>query len=134
MRAAVGLGWLLLSGVACSAQAPAQPGPDVHLAFVGDVMLDTLPGEAVARGQDPFADFESLLQTDLNVANLECSVARGGTPEQKRFTFHASPGVVGVLSRHFGAVSLANNHSGDFGKSALEETMANLREGRLAFF
>ncbi|MEP7052910.1 MAG: CapA family protein [Pseudomonadota bacterium] len=133
MKIAVALASLLLLG-ACSSPGPAAPGPDVHLAFVGDVMLDTLPGEAVARGQDPFADFESLLQTDLNVANLECSVARGGTPEQKRFTFHASPGVVAVLTRHFGAVSLANNHSGDFGKPALEETMANLREGRLPFF
>ena len=134
MKLAAALGSVLFLGAACSSPRPAQPGPDVHLAFVGDIMLDTQPGEAVARGQDPFADFESFLQADLNVANLECSVASGGTPEQKRFTFRASPRVAGVVARHFDAVSLANNHTGDFGKPALLETMAILQENRLPFF
>jgi poly-gamma-glutamate synthesis protein (capsule biosynthesis protein) len=36
--------------------------------------------------------------------------------------------------RHFTAVSLANNHSGDYGKAALLETLAGLSGARVGFF
>jgi len=124
----------LVLASACGTPKTAAPGPDITLNFVGDVMLDTLPGEVVARGQDPFADFATLLHADLSVANLECSVATTGTPEDKRFTFRAAPRVASVVARHFGAVSLANNHSGDYGPGALLETMAVLRQNQLPFF
>jgi hypothetical protein len=36
-----------------------SPDSEVQLVFVGDIMLDGLPGQAVANGEDPFADLEA---------------------------------------------------------------------------
>ncbi len=123
---------LLLGSCVPSANAADA---EVSLAFAGDIMLDTLPGQEIAAGRDPFAAFSQLLSAvDLAVGNLECSVATTGTREDKKFTFRADPRVLPVVARHFGALGLANNHSGDFGKGALSETMTHLRENRLPFF
>jgi len=126
-----------LTALACALWLPAasaDPG-QVSVVFAGDIMLDSLPGQDIAQGRDPFSGFSKLLSSaDLAVGNLECAVAVGGTPENKRFTFRADPRTLPVLARHFGAVGLANNHSGDFGKSALSETMAALRAIGLPFF
>jgi poly-gamma-glutamate capsule biosynthesis protein CapA/YwtB (metallophosphatase superfamily) len=127
----------LLALLACALWLPsANAAPEeVSLVFAGDIMLDGLPGEGIAKGGDPFAAFASSLgSADLAVGNLECSVATSGVPEDKRFTFRAHPRTLPVLARHFAAVGLANNHSGDFGRPALAETMSHLRENHLPFF
>lgn len=134
------LAWLppcALLALFCAGCVPNARAADngVSVVFAGDIMLDNTPGQELAAGRDPFAAFSNLLsQADLAVGNLECSVATSGTPEDKKFTFRADPRVLPVLARHFGAVGLANNHSGDFGKGALVETMAHLRENRIPFF
>jgi uncharacterized protein (TIGR02996 family) len=108
--------------------AGSGPAGQVRLVFVGDVMLDCLPGEAVAGGQDPFADFAPLFrQADLVVGNLECVIATGGERVDKPWTFRAHPRCVPLLARHFHALSLANNHTGDFGKGAFVEQLDRLR-------
>jgi hypothetical protein len=118
-----------------SPAAMAQPPGEITLVFAGDIMLDELPGLAVGQGEDPFAHFAQLLDgADLAVGNLECAVAEGGKAADKPFTFRAHPRVLDVVARHFGAVSLANNHSADFGAAGLLETMARLRAAKIAFF
>jgi poly-gamma-glutamate synthesis protein (capsule biosynthesis protein) len=113
----------------------AQPADEFTLVFAGDIMLDELPGEAAARGEDPFAALASLLDgADLAVGTLECAVAEGGKAVEKEFTFRAHPRVLDVVARHFGAVSLANNHSSDFGAAGLLQTMERLRAARIQFF
>ena len=115
--------------------ALAQPADQVNLVFAGDIMLDELPGEAIARGDNPFAAVASLLDgADLAVGNLECAVADGGKAVEKQFTFRAHPRVLDLVARHFGAVSLANNHSADFGAAGLLQTMDRLRAARIQFF
>ena len=47
------------------------------------------------------------------------------------FTFRAHPRVIPVLKKHFDAVTLANNHSGDFGPDAFAEMLKLLKEGGL---
>ena len=75
-------------------------------------MLDGLPGEAIARGIDPFADVAGVLRTaDIAVGNLECVVASNGQPVDKPYVFRANPRVMPLLGRHFQALSLANNHT-----------------------
>lgn len=108
----------------------------VSIAFVGDVMLDTLPGRAIRRGRDPFAPFAKILDAaDIRVGNLECVVATTGTPEPgKPYTFRAHPRTLNVLKRHFDAVSLANNHSGDFGTAAFDEMLGLLEKRGIAYF
>jgi poly-gamma-glutamate synthesis protein (capsule biosynthesis protein) len=116
-------------------RALAQPVDEISLVFAGDIMLDELAGEAVARGEEPFAALASLLDgADLAVGNLECAVADGGRAVEKQFTFRAHPRALEVVAPHFGAVSLANNHSADFGAAGLLQTMDRLRAARIPFF
>lgn len=130
---------VLLLGLAGSGTVTAGTSPDgpvVSIAFVGDVMLDDGPGRAVRRGRNPFAPFAAILDAaDIRVGNLECVVATGGTPEPgKPYTFRAHPRTLKLLKRHFDAVALANNHSGDYGPGAFREMLGLLdREGIARF-
>jgi poly-gamma-glutamate synthesis protein (capsule biosynthesis protein) len=122
------LGWPLPA-----AAAPA--GREVSIAFVGDVMVAERPGELIASGVDPLRGFAGLLDAhDLRIGNLECVVASGGNALAKPYTFRADPGVLSVLKRHFDGMSLANNHSGDFGKAAFAEQLELMQRAGLAGF
>jgi len=125
---------LLVPGFAMGEQEAQETS--VSLALVGDIMLDELPGRIVKRGRDPFAPFAAILDAaDLRVGNLECVVATGGSAEPgKPFTFRAHPRTLKVLARHFYALGLANNHSGDFGPQAFGEMLGLLDRHRIAYF
>ena len=127
---------LLLSSalLAASPMAHASSG-DASLIFVGDIMVAETPGELIARGEDPFQPFAALLSShDVRIGNLACVVATTGTAEEKPYTFRADPRTLPVLKRHFDAVSLANNHSGDFGKAAFAEQLALMDTAGLPYF
>lgn len=115
---------------------PARAAEPVSLVFVGDIMLDDGPGRSIAAGADPLAAVDTLLRAaDLRIGNLECPVARGGTPlENKIFTFRADPAALRVLAGRFEALSVANNHSGDYGQAAFLETLAHLRDAGIQPF
>lgn len=134
MAFAVAFPLLMASGL-CMADEP------IRVVFVGDVMLDELPGERIAKGQDPFAEFADLFKSaDLSIANLECAVgfknqrAIKAMKEDKPFTFMAHPRVLPLLSKHFSAVSLANNHSGDYGAVAFEGMLSHLEATGVKYF
>lgn len=118
----------LLAAAALIALAPAAAAESLSLIFAGDVMLDDGPGRVVADGRDPLAAVAPLLAgADYRIANLECPVATAGAPlDNKIYSFRAHPRVLSVLQGRFNAVSLANNHSGDYGPAAFTETMALL--------
>jgi len=59
-------------------------------------------------------------------------VATTGSAGNKNFTFRAHPRVLPVLKTHFDAVALANNHSGDFGRTAFAEMLGLLSQAGLA--
>lgn len=123
--------------VPCLAAAEEQAvEKSVSLAFVGDILLDELPGKLVKAGRDPFAPFATILDAaDIRVGNLECVVATRGSAEPgKPFTFRAHPRTLKVLARHFDAVGLANNHSGDFGALAFSEMLTLLENHGIAYF
>lgn len=124
------------AALACLLAFPAAAADrEASLVFVGDIMVAERPGELIARGVDPFQPFAPLLAShDLRIGNLECVVATGGTALAKPYTFRADPGVLPVLKRHFDAMSLANNHSGDFGKAAFAEQLDLMRGAGLAGF
>jgi poly-gamma-glutamate capsule biosynthesis protein CapA/YwtB (metallophosphatase superfamily) len=122
--AMAGAPWMVLA-----AESP------VSLVFAGDVVLDDAPGALIAAGGDPFAAFAPLFKSaDLRIANLECVVATTGTAAGKNFTFRAHPRTLPVLKRHFDAVSVANNHTGDFGREAFAEMLGLLKQQGLAQF
>jgi hypothetical protein len=102
--------------------------PPLKLTFVGDIMLARTPGQAVEQGMDPFAGVASALEgADLTVGNLECVVATEGKPVPKSYNFRCHPRILPWVARYFKAVSVANNHSGDFGKDAFVEELDWLR-------
>jgi poly-gamma-glutamate capsule biosynthesis protein CapA/YwtB (metallophosphatase superfamily) len=131
---------LLLARTAAAAddepprRTPSPPGT-VTVAFVGDIMLDGGPGHAIASGRDPFAACEELLlDADFTVGNLECVLGDKGRQVLKAYTFRAAPDAPRHLARYFTAVSLGNNHAGDFGTEGLVETLRILGERRIGSF
>lgn len=120
-----------------SAQGPSAPDTEppsgsATFAFVGDVLLDRSVGEHIKeKGVDyPWLHAASLFSdADFVIANLETSVATSGRPmKDKQFTFRAHPSVMrGVSTAGVDLVSLANNHTLDFGEDALLETIENVR-------
>ncbi len=127
---------LLLAAFGLSAALAQADAGQVRLLMVGDIMLDDGPGQVIASGRDPFAPFASLLADgDYTIGNLECPVATTGKAlDSKIYTFRAHPRVLPVLKRHIDAVALANNHSGDYGKTAFAETLALLKQQQLPYF
>src|SRR5690242_13277765 len=98
-------------------------------------MVDEEPGKLIEQGSDPFAQVARHLPAKrLRIANLECVVATTGTAETKPFTFRAHPRTLPVIAKYFDGVSLANNHSGDFGKAAFAEMLDLLEGTRLPYF
>lgn len=113
----------------------ADSSARVQLLFTGDIMLDELPGEDIAAGRDPFSAFRTILgRADIAVGNLECVVATVGDKVDKPFNFRARPEVLPVLRRHLDAVSLANNHTGDFGHAAFNQQISLMRKHGVACF
>jgi poly-gamma-glutamate synthesis protein (capsule biosynthesis protein) len=119
----------------CLSGATAQAEP-VNLIFAGDLMLADGPGQTIAAGGDPLAPFAAILtQADYRIGNLEVPVATGGQPHASKIvSFRAEPQTLSVLHGRFDAVSLANNHSGDFGHEAFVETMQHLDNTGIAYF
>jgi poly-gamma-glutamate capsule biosynthesis protein CapA/YwtB (metallophosphatase superfamily) len=115
-------------------QTPAAQ--TVSVVMVGDLMLDGAPGDWMRRGHDPFAKVAHWLrQADVRLGNLECVVARSGSPEpNKPNVFRAHPRSLLYLRRHFDAVGLANNHSGDYGAVAFREMLARLSQAGLGYY
>ncbi len=107
----------------------------VRMAWLGDVMLADGPGRLIRRGGNPFAPTaRALADADVRVANLECVVATVGKALDKPWTFRAHPRVLPLLKRHVDVVSLANNHSGDFGPDAFADMLKRLEKAGLPYF
>ena len=107
----------------------------VRITFVGDVCFDGNPGHVVTNGEDPFAAVASVLKdTDLAVANLECSVPIAGTRGTNRYSFKAPTECVPLMKQYFSAVTVANNHSGDWGKDGFASELDLLEREKLPYF
>lgn len=98
------------------------------LAVGGDVMpgSDSVPPPEIAA---------TLHRADLAVANLETTVGGAGRPQQKRYVFQVPAERLSALrAAGISAVSLANNHVGDFGTDGLAATGKALDAGRIGHF
>ncbi|BCT78201.1 capsule biosynthesis protein [Sinomonas cyclohexanicum] len=101
------------------------------IALIGDVMLGRLVDERL-RTTAPASVWGDTLpvlsQADLRLANLECVLAAGGSPwPGKVFHFRSAPKNVACLTAaRIDAVSLANNHTLDYGPDAMLEAIALL--------
>ncbi|HET9109246.1 MAG TPA: CapA family protein [Ktedonobacterales bacterium] len=105
----------------------------MRLLFVGDVMLGRLVNEALRSesSEYPWGDTLPLfLRADVRLCNLECVLSDRGTPwvaTTKAFHFRSDARNIAVLrAARIDAVSLANNHTLDYGAEALADTLALL--------
>ncbi|MCX9011252.1 MAG: CapA family protein [Candidatus Methanoperedens sp.] len=107
----------------------------IVLAFTGDVMLGRLVNEMTGHTGPYYVWGDTLpllKKADLRLINLECVIAEDGKPwdrSPKVFFFRADPHAVDVLkTAGIDYVSLANNHTLDFGEEALLEMLRILDE------
>jgi len=119
--------------------AGAEPGRVTTLTIVGDIMLGRLVGDRAAAEGDPSYPLRSmqrrLAAADLTVGNLESTLSTAGAPTQGGDSFAADPAVRrGLRAAGFDALSLANNHAGDFGERALVDTVELLDRAGLRPF
>lgn len=110
--------------------------PAISLAAVGDIMLARTLGDRILRNEGD-AIFSAVAPTlrsaDIAIGNLECAIGSDGTRAPKAYTFRAPPAAAGLLQdAGFDLVSLANNHSMDYGEYTLAETMELLRANGIA--
>jgi poly-gamma-glutamate capsule biosynthesis protein CapA/YwtB (metallophosphatase superfamily) len=118
------------------APTSASPSPaletPVTLAFTGDLMFGrTVNSHMLATApKDPYpftytADF--LRRFDLTIGNLECVISKLGAPVPKPYVFRGDARVYDrLLTAGFDLVSVANNHSGDYGKAAFLDEFLTL--------
>lgn len=104
-----------------------KPNSTVTLAAVGDVLLARGVGKQIEKnGPDwVFEDVRSTIKrADLAFCNLECPLSTGGVSKRRRFCFRADPKLAKSLSNNgFDIVSLANNHTLDYGRDSLIDTV-----------
>ena len=113
--------------------APGRRPPEpTTMTVVGDIML----ARGVTDPRDALRPLSPRLRSaDLTVGNLESTLSTEGEPQQGSDSFGADPGVIGWLRlAGFDALSLANNHAGDYGDAALLTTARLLQESALEPF
>ena len=114
-------------------------GETTTIIFAGDVML--------ASGMEQFYDtegvagllseelLEEMRNADICMVNNEFQFSTRGTPmEDKQFTFRTDPEHVQMLlDMGVDIVSLANNHTIDFGTAALQDTFTTLDDAGILY-
>lgn len=128
--------WICAFCMAWCPLAFAAPAPaPVSLVFAGDIVLDDEAGVMIEHGEDPFAGLADVFgDADIRIGNLECVIATTGSAGNKNYTFRAHPRTLPVLKRHFDALALANNHSGDYGRDAFAQMLGLLTQSGIAQF
>lgn len=119
----------LYQPIALAGEAGDTFPEEIRISAVGDIMLDgTARPEMKKNGYDyAFAGTRDLLkQSHLVIGNLEGPLTKRGSAEAgKKYIFRSPPDkVAGALRRAgFDVLSLANNHSLDYGNEGLIDTM-----------
>ncbi len=125
---------LCISTVAANAHVQRQPRT-VSLVAVGDILLaDSIEGLMRRKGVDyPFSGTQAVTRSaDIAFGNLECSVSLAGSPIPKQFNFRAHPNrLKALVNAGFDVVSLANNHTWDYGRIALADTARYVRRAKI---
>ena len=126
---------LTAAGTAAELQPPAD---EITIAAVGDIMLGRRAEPYIVR-EGPGYPFVNVLpvlqQAHLVIGNLESPISSRGTAvENKKFTLRAAPVAATALkAAGIRVVTLANNHTMDFGPLALQDTLKVLGENDILY-
>jgi poly-gamma-glutamate synthesis protein (capsule biosynthesis protein) len=112
-------------------QAFEPSGGRITLAFTGDIMMGGRAAHKLkTEGPDSFfTETTTLLkQADITMGNLEGPLGlEGKNTVKKKYTFLVDPSAaLGLSHAGFKLLTLANNHSMDFGPVALDSTLKAL--------
>jgi len=112
-------------------------GASLRLTAVGDIIPGRHVAEAMAKhGTDyPFAPAVPLVQgSDVTVGDLECPLTDRFKPPYEGMTFSAPTKTVGGLQLlGLNVVTLANNHSTNFGLGPFTDTLKVLKAGGIKY-
>lgn len=120
-------------------EPPLEESSSVLLSFTGDVYFSEHYLEQYDRGGiEALADEEMrsyMADADLLMFNEEFPFSLSGEPMiDKTYTFRTDPKYVSIF-QDFGVdvVSIANNHSLDFGRTAFEDTLDTLENAQIDY-
>lgn len=127
-------------------EATQTPERKVVVTCAGDCTLgtdrnfggNTLPVVAEAQENDYSYFFRNVApifsQDDMTIVNLEGTLTTGGTREDKTFAFRGDPEYVNILKEGgVEAVTLANNHSMDYGEESFSDTKQVLQDAGIDY-
>ncbi len=108
------------------------PSKQVSFLFVGDIMLSRQIGRIMYEEQDPLYYFLRLKDVtsrpDITFGNLETSVSTRGENVGSIYSFRSHPDFLkGPLYGGFDVLSIANNHTFDWGPTAFLDTISHVR-------
>lgn len=119
----------------------------ITLTYAGDCTLGTdvsfggitLPVEVENQNKDYsyfFKNVQPYFETDdLTIVNFEGTLTDKGVREQKTFAFRGNPQYTEILKQgSVEAVTLANNHSRDYGEISLSDTRTYLENAGIVWF
>ncbi len=109
---------------------------ETSLIFVGDIMLSRQIGKIMERENNWFLPFElvaeELKSADIVFGNLESVISDKGSDLGRTYSFRADPKTMqGLLYSNFSIVSVANNHSFDWGDSAFLDSIERLKKNNI---
>ena len=119
---------------------------EITLSFAGDCTLGTYYGQGEWNRFDKVAEkegYDYFLKNvkpifeadDLTVVNLEGPLTVGGKRVEKQFAIKGEPAYTGILtSGSVEAVSLANNHTYDYGQEGMRQTKEALDRAGIDYF
>lgn len=118
---------------------PPPPPTDTTLAFGGDIMLDRGVRTSVEKNYE--GDYSTLFEpltllgeADVSFVNLEGPVSDVGRNVGSKYSFRMDPKILPVLKNvGIDIVSFANNHVGDWGVDAFNDTLSRLTEKEILY-
>jgi len=121
---------------------PATPlGNPINLTVAGDIIFGRTVHSRMVRYNDWTHPLRlvapRLRDADLTIADLECSLSDNTEQPNDPFTFlftTNTAAVAGLKLAGIDGVSLANNHSMNFGELGLNDTLATLAANNIAAF
>lgn len=132
------------SGFAVAIPEPTPPAPpeppkreDIVMTFVGDIMLDRGVKQSVTKNfkgdfNELFKNVEILKEADITFANLEGPISDKGKDVHNLYSFRMDPiGLEALKTAGFGALSIANNHIGDWGYDAYTDTLTRIKNANM---
>ncbi|GAB7388749.1 hypothetical protein BSNK01_25870 [Bacillaceae bacterium] len=109
----------------------------ITFSFAGDTMAagKVAPILTTKGYQYPWKAAKPLLETsDIAMVNLETSVSFRGAPEEKEYVYRSHPDLLrGAKWAGVDIVTVANNHSLDYGRTAFTDTLGFLQDFAIAY-